>query len=820
MTFLNAGLLAAGLAAIAIPILIHLLMRRRRKPVQWGAMRFLMEAYKRTRRRLLIQRWLLLALRCLLLGAIAFSLGRPLLGALAGDRVGGRTLTIVIDNSLTAAATGESGGTALSRHIAAARDALAELGEGDRAGLVLLGAPAERLVAPPTGNLPSIRAILDELAPTDSRADFAAALADLGGTAPDGAADAPARRETSSSEFVLLLSDFAKGSVDLETALPRLPAGTRLITSRPAAAPARANVTIRSAAPLRSSILADQLDQSQTLTVQLLRSGPGAAPAAVSRVSIKAESAGATDAAASAPAPVLGEAVVNWSAGQTEAAVTIAIDSGAAEAVIRRLASLRAGTLILVVSIDNDTLPADNQSRVLVGIGETLRVGLIGAPPGTRRPGAGTGPESLSAETWLRLALRPREDSSIEIIEIDPAAMDQSRLAGLDAVIITAPQRVAESDWSRLRQLVEGRAAGGAGGASGSAGPSLMCVLPPADVAIHSWADAMSTGLGLGWTFAREARVIDLSADAAAAIRVVPGNASADLSLLAPVRSELSDLARSVNIARLLPVTAGAESAATELALSDGTGLVLVTQLGERRKPDAPAPEGATGTSGGAAAGSMGAAAEGRGTFVFVASTFDLRWNDLPVKPLMVPLVQELVRQGSSRASRSSAVIAGQRVIAPAQATMLRSISVSGTPRGDSDSAGAPAVVQLDQWGGTARPIRHAGVWNAEDSSGGSRGLVAINPDPLAGSTSAIEPAAIEAWLSAATPGQPLAWLSGDSPGASGAAQATARGGIREAMTVRTESRPASAILLVLALVLALGELALAKLSSPSQTGV
>ena len=34
MTFLNAGLLAAGLAAVSIPILIHLLMRQRRKPVR------------------------------------------------------------------------------------------------------------------------------------------------------------------------------------------------------------------------------------------------------------------------------------------------------------------------------------------------------------------------------------------------------------------------------------------------------------------------------------------------------------------------------------------------------------------------------------------------------------------------------------------------------------------------------------------------------------------------------------------------------------------------------------------------------------------
>ena len=50
-SFVAPALAAAGAAAIAIPILIHLLSRRRRIPVLWGAMRFLLEAYRRHRRR-------------------------------------------------------------------------------------------------------------------------------------------------------------------------------------------------------------------------------------------------------------------------------------------------------------------------------------------------------------------------------------------------------------------------------------------------------------------------------------------------------------------------------------------------------------------------------------------------------------------------------------------------------------------------------------------------------------------------------------------------------------------------------------------------
>ena len=58
MTFLNPTIALVGLACVAIPIIIHILMRRRRRPVQWAAMEFLMEAYRRQRRRMNLERQL------------------------------------------------------------------------------------------------------------------------------------------------------------------------------------------------------------------------------------------------------------------------------------------------------------------------------------------------------------------------------------------------------------------------------------------------------------------------------------------------------------------------------------------------------------------------------------------------------------------------------------------------------------------------------------------------------------------------------------------------------------------------------------------
>ncbi len=76
--FLNPWMLLGGLA-VASPILIHLLNKRRFKIVDWAAMDFLFEADKKNRRRVQIENFILLLLRCLAMLLIALMLARPFL---------------------------------------------------------------------------------------------------------------------------------------------------------------------------------------------------------------------------------------------------------------------------------------------------------------------------------------------------------------------------------------------------------------------------------------------------------------------------------------------------------------------------------------------------------------------------------------------------------------------------------------------------------------------------------------------------------------------------------------------------------------------
>jgi hypothetical protein len=76
MAFLNVSLLAGG-ALMAIPVLLHLLMRQKPRQLVFPALRFVKERRESNTRRLRLRHWLLLALRCAAVGLAVLALARP-----------------------------------------------------------------------------------------------------------------------------------------------------------------------------------------------------------------------------------------------------------------------------------------------------------------------------------------------------------------------------------------------------------------------------------------------------------------------------------------------------------------------------------------------------------------------------------------------------------------------------------------------------------------------------------------------------------------------------------------------------------------------
>src|SRR4051794_13124146 len=103
MTFLSAPLLF-GLALAAVPLIIHLLNRRRFQLVEWAPMKYLKLTIRSNRRRMRIEQLLLLLLRTLAIIMLILAIARPVLSR----HVSGAWLThgsrvsrvIVLDDSL------------------------------------------------------------------------------------------------------------------------------------------------------------------------------------------------------------------------------------------------------------------------------------------------------------------------------------------------------------------------------------------------------------------------------------------------------------------------------------------------------------------------------------------------------------------------------------------------------------------------------------------------------------------------------------------------------------------------------------------------
>src|SRR5438094_8395520 len=107
MAFLN-PIMLLGITAVSVPILIHLLNRRKFERVVWAAMRFLRVSVEQNQRRMRIEDLVLLALRCLLLALLALALARPAIRASSAGEIFGRakvTAVIALDNSYSMSAT-------------------------------------------------------------------------------------------------------------------------------------------------------------------------------------------------------------------------------------------------------------------------------------------------------------------------------------------------------------------------------------------------------------------------------------------------------------------------------------------------------------------------------------------------------------------------------------------------------------------------------------------------------------------------------------------------------------------------------------------
>ena len=127
--FLQTSFLA-GLAALAVPVLIHLFFRLKTKRVELGTIRFLRLVLEENARRRKVMQWLLLALRMAFVALLVALFARPFLTAAAtgSDK---ELLVILIDQSATMQLKGENG-RLIDQAVSEAKKLIESAGEKTR----------------------------------------------------------------------------------------------------------------------------------------------------------------------------------------------------------------------------------------------------------------------------------------------------------------------------------------------------------------------------------------------------------------------------------------------------------------------------------------------------------------------------------------------------------------------------------------------------------------------------------------------------------------------------------------------------------------
>ena len=274
--------------------------------------------------------------------------------------------------------------------------------------------------------------------------------------------------------------------------------------------------------------------------------------------------------------------------------------------------------------------------------------------------------EEIEVSDWIARALAPVEGGGVDVDWLDPASLSGSSLRGVDGIVVSRPDLVTGRGWETIREF------------SDSGG--LVLVIPPSDLDSHVWLDDMAEALGIDWTVDVGVRVPQASIGLA--------DRQDGGSIISLLDNEIDQLAPPVEIQRILDVDVSEGGGRVLLRSSDDSPFLVCWEPAEDRN----------------------------GTIVMLTSAPHLDWTNLPVKPLMVPLMQEIVREGVAEGRGSSQLLSGD-----VPSGLLPGIREITGPGGRSVSIGSERTF--------VDPINRTGHWVARDTSGSALTTIVVNSD-------------------------------------------------------------------------------------------
>jgi len=421
LTFLNAILLA-GAAAFLIPLIIHLLNKRRVQTVRWGAMHLLQEVLRQRKRKLKIEQWLLLAVRIAIPIVLALCLARPVLTALRSLGLGKTSLVVMLDDSFSMRAPA-AGGTVAQQARQDIGQIIENLPRGSDAQIVLAGGTPRRLMDQATTALDLIPKQLAENASQAGPVRLNDALQ---------SGIAALSRAASAAREIAIVSDFQASDWQVIADGAALPALDALAKQEP-----RPQVTFyRVTGDLTENLAIAGADLSATVVaggqpvgLRVRVQNHGKRPWQDVAVHLEADGSRLRTSRVSLPAD--GEAVIGF---------THAFDS--------------TGDHSLAVRIEGDSFADDNAFYSIVQVRDRLNVLLVDGDP--------SNDVLEGAADFLELALTPHQSAAaaglkdlISITKVDARRLRDEDLRGKEVIVLADVDRLQGNRYSELEKLVK-----------------------------------------------------------------------------------------------------------------------------------------------------------------------------------------------------------------------------------------------------------------------------------------------------------------------------------------------------------------------------
>jgi hypothetical protein len=237
-TFLNSAILV-GLAAIAIPIIIHLFTRQQKKVIDFSSLRFLKEMQKEKIKRLKIRQLLLLLLRALLILLLVLAFARPTMRSesFGSPEAGAQsTVVIILDNTLSMGV--KYRGQSLLEHARKRASAVLEtVRPGDQVYLIYPQSPAVLVTGEPRYDPESVSELIEQTRQSNSSTSLSDAIL---------AAGELLGKSRNLNKEIYLISDLQASGIGLDAGLPDeplLPADIKLFVL-PVASDNKTNLSI------------------------------------------------------------------------------------------------------------------------------------------------------------------------------------------------------------------------------------------------------------------------------------------------------------------------------------------------------------------------------------------------------------------------------------------------------------------------------------------------------------------------------------------------------------------------------------------------